>query len=98
VGPEQIDSAIDQEPTISQQITWWNRLGSDVIRGHTTAVLVGNELVYLEPIFMRSQQNPASQLKRVVVVIRGQAAMGETLEEAVRGAVARVGRRNLPPT
>ena len=35
-GPEQIDSAIDQDPVISQQITWWNRLGSDVIRGHTT--------------------------------------------------------------
>jgi len=93
VGPEQVDSAIDQEPAISQQITWWNRLGSEVIRGHTTAVLVGNELVYLEPIFIRSQQNPASQLKRVIVVIRGQAAMGETLEEAVRAALGR-----LPPT
>ncbi len=90
IGPEQIDSAIDQDPVISQQITWWNRLGSEVIRGHTTAILVGNELIYLEPIFIRSQQNPASQLKRVVVVMRGQAAMGETLEEAVRGVVARL--------
>jgi len=90
IGPEQVDSAIDQDPEISQQITLWNRLGSEVIRGHTTAVLVGNELVYLEPIFIRSQQNPASQLKRVIVVIRGQAAMGETLEEAVRAAVGRL--------
>ena len=69
-----------------------------MIRGHTTAVLIGNELVYLEPIFIRSQQNPASQLKRVIVVIRGQAAMGETLEEAVRAAVARVRLKTLPPT
>ena len=90
IGPEQVDSTIDQDPEISQQITLWNRLGSEVIRGHTTAVLVGNELVYLEPIFIRSQQNPASQLKRVIVVIRGQAAMGETLEEAVRAAVDRL--------
>ena len=89
IGPEQIDAAIDQDPEISQQITLWNRLGSDVIRGHTTAVLVGNEVVYLEPVFIRSQQNPASQLKRVIAVIRGQPAMGETLEEAVRRAVAR---------
>ncbi len=89
IGPEQIDAAIDQDPEISQQITLWNRLGSDVIRGHTTAILVGNEVVYLEPLFIRSQQNPASQLKRVIAVIRGQPAMGETLEEAVRRAVAR---------
>lgn len=87
-GPEQADAAIDQDPAISQQISWWNRRGTEVIRGHTSALVVGNELLYVEPIFLRSQQNPITQLKRVVVVFRGQPYMGKTLDEALRSALS----------
>lgn len=87
LGPEQADAAIDQDPTISQQIMLWNRLGSEVIRGHTTALVVDGEVIYVEPLFIRSQQNPVTQLKRVVVVFRGKARMGRTLEEALRRAL-----------
>jgi len=87
LGPEQADAAIDQDPIISQQITWWNRLGSEVIRGHTTTLVVDGEVIYVEPLFLRSQQNPVTQLKRVLVVFRGKARMGRTLEEALRLAV-----------
>jgi uncharacterized membrane protein (UPF0182 family) len=87
IGPEQADATIDQNPTISEQISWWNRLGTDVIRGHTTTLVVDGEVIYVEPIFIRSQQNPVTQLRRVVVVFRGVVRMGETLEEALRLAV-----------
>ena len=86
-GIEQADAAIDQTPEISEQISWWNRVGTDVIRGHTTALLLGNEVVYVEPLYIRSQQNPVTQLKRVVVVFRGVARMGRTLEEALKMSV-----------
>jgi uncharacterized membrane protein (UPF0182 family) len=58
-----------------------------VIRGHTTALVVGGEVIYVEPIFLRSQQNPVTQLKRVCVYFRGRAVMGESLEDALRKAV-----------
>ena len=87
LGPEQADAAVDQDAFISQQIALWNRQGLDVIRGHTTPLVVDNELLYIEPIFIKSKQNPVPQLKRVVVVFRGHAALGETLEEALRAAV-----------
>ncbi len=87
LGPEQADAAIDQNPEISQQIMLWNRRGADVIRGHTTTLVIGKEVIYVEPIFLRSQQNAVTQLKRVVVVFRGRARMGRTLEEALRKAV-----------
>lgn len=87
LGPEQADAVIDQDPEISQQISWWNRMGTEVIRGHTTLMLVDNELFYIEPIFIRSQQNPVTQLQRVVTVFRGQAYMAETLEDSIRLAV-----------
>jgi uncharacterized membrane protein (UPF0182 family) len=86
-GPEQADAAIDQDAFISQQIGLWNRRGLDVIRGHTTPLVVQDEVLYIEPLFIRSKQNPVPQIKRVVVVYRGKAAMGNTLEEALRAAI-----------
>jgi hypothetical protein len=86
-GPEQADSAFEQEPDISQQITWWNRMGSEVILGHTVPLVIGHEILYIQPLFIQSKQNAFSQLKRVGVVYRGLARMDDTLEEAVRAAV-----------
>ena len=73
---------------ISQNFSWWNRKGTEVIRGHTTLLLVGKEVLYVEPIFLRSQQNSLPQLKKVIVVMRGKPFMADTLEQAVRDAVA----------
>jgi uncharacterized membrane protein (UPF0182 family) len=85
-GPEQADAIIDQDPDISQNISWWNRRGTEVVRGHTSLLLIDDEVIYVEPLFIRSQQNSVTQLRRVIVVVRGQAYMGETMEEALRMA------------
>ena len=92
-GPEQADAVIDQEPEISEQISWWNRTGSEVIRGHTSTLVLGREIIYVEPLFTRSKQNPVPQMQRVVVVFRGTAADGENLGEALANAIERVGLR-----
>jgi uncharacterized membrane protein (UPF0182 family) len=55
-----------------------------VVRGHTSLLLIADEVVYVEPLFIRSQQNSVTQLKRVIVVVRGQAYMNETLEGALQ--------------
>jgi uncharacterized membrane protein (UPF0182 family) len=86
-GPEQADSAIDQDAFISQQIGLWTRLGLEVIRGHTTPLVVAGEVLYIEPLFIRSKQNPLPQLKRVIVVLRGQAGMGRNMKEALKAAM-----------
>lgn len=86
-GPEQADAIIDQDPDISEKISWWNRLGTEVIRGHTSLLLIDDEIVYVEPLFIRSNQNANTQLKRIVAVVRGQAHMAETLEGALRLAL-----------
>ena len=96
IGPEQADAATDQDPYISQNFSWWNRRGTEVIRGHTTLLMVGKEVLYVEPIFLRSQQNHLPQLKKVVVVMRGKPFMADTLEQAVRAAVASWKRGGVP--
>jgi uncharacterized membrane protein (UPF0182 family) len=87
MGPEQADAAIDQDPFISQEIGLWNRLGVEVIRGRTATLVVAGEILYVEPIFIRSRQNPVPQMQRVIVVMRGKPHMGRTIEEALKFAV-----------
>lgn len=85
-GPEQVDAVIDQDPEISQQITLLNRDGNEVIRGHTTLLPIGKEVVYVEPLYIRSAQNPITQLKKVIVIVRGEPYMGDTLKQALSKA------------
>ena len=47
-----------------------------------------NEVFYLEPLFIRSEQIRAPQLKQVVAVVRGKPFMAETVEKALRAAYA----------
>jgi uncharacterized protein len=93
-GPEQADTAIDQDAFISQQIGLWTRLGLEVIRGHTTPLIVDGELIYVEPLFTRSLQNPVPELKRVIVVVRGKPELSKTLPESLKASF--VGREQFP--
>jgi len=92
MGPEQADAVIDQEPGISQKLSWWNRRGMEVIRGHTVLLPIrhagGDEVLYVEPIFLRSEQNPVSQLKKVAVVFRDKVALGDTLADGLNEVLA----------
>jgi uncharacterized membrane protein (UPF0182 family) len=93
IGPQQADAAIDQDPEVSRLFSWWNRKGAEVIRGHTTAMVIDNEVIYVEPTFLRSSQEPIPQLKAVGVVLRGEVGYAPTLEAALRQAVSKVAER-----
>jgi len=83
LGPEQADSLIDQDPEISSRFALWNRRGMDIIRGHTFMLPYSDEVVYIEPIFLRSRQNAVTQLHKVAVVFRERVAMADTVEQAL---------------
>ena len=51
-GPQQIESRIDQSPTISQQLTLWDQRGSNVIRGTLLVIPVLNSVLYVEPLYL----------------------------------------------
>lgn len=90
-GPEQAESIIDQTADIAQQFGFWSSTGVEVIRGYVTPLIIENELIYVEPVFIRSEQNPFPQLSRVVVVMRDTAVMDETLEGAITGLYEQLG-------
>ncbi len=82
-GPRQIEARIDQDPTISQQLSLWNQRGSQVIRGNMMVIPVDGGLIYVEPIFLQAESGRLPELKRVIVAHGSRIAMRETLAEAL---------------
>jgi uncharacterized protein len=82
-GPLQIEARIDQDTTISQQLSLWNQMGSKVIRGNLLVIPVEDSLVYVEPLYLRSEQGQIPEMKRVIVAYNDRLAMEPTLAAAL---------------
>ncbi len=82
-SPQQADAAIDQDPFVAQQLGFWTRQGVTLIRGQMMPLIADGELIYVEPLFIKSEQNPLPRLKRVLVVYRGHAVMAQDLPTAL---------------
>lgn len=82
-GPRQIEARIDQDPTISQQLSLWNQRGSQVIRGNMMVIPVEDGLIYVEPVFLQAENGRLPELKRVIVTHGSRIAMENTLTEAL---------------
>ncbi len=83
-GPEQADAMIDADPSVNQQLTLWVRHGAQVVAGHTLLLPVGGDVLYVQPIFVKSTQNAIPQLRLFCVVYKGRVTMASSLEEAIR--------------
>ena len=83
-GPQQIESRIDQEPTISSSLTLWNQQGSHVIRGNLLVIPLGNAFLYVEPLFLQANQGQIPELKRVILADGNDVTMQATFPEALQ--------------
>jgi len=75
-GPNQVESAINQDPEISAQRTLWGQQGSAVILGNLLVVPIEDSLLYVQPLYLQSDQTQLPQLKRVIVFYRAPAFAG----------------------
>ena len=82
-GPMQVESRIDQNPEISQQLSLWNQRGSQVIRGNLLVIPVDQAILYVEPIYLQAEASQLPELRRVIVAYGNRIAMEETLGEAL---------------
>jgi uncharacterized membrane protein (UPF0182 family) len=82
-GPMQVESRIDQDPTISQQLSLWNQRGSQVIRGNLLVIPMDQAILYVEPIYLEAEASQLPELRRVIVAYGNRIAMEETLAEAL---------------
>ncbi|MHB8412725.1 MAG: UPF0182 family membrane protein [Candidatus Acidiferrales bacterium] len=83
-GPEQIQSRVNQNPSISQQLTLWDQGGSRVIRGTLLVVPVQNAVLYVEPLYLAAESGASlPELKRVIVAYSDHVVMERSLGDAL---------------
>ncbi len=95
-GPAQIEARIDQDPTISAQITLWNQSGSDVVRGNLIVVPVGNSLLYLQPVYLQSTSSAFPEFQRIVVASPTTITWSRTLGDALTQLLTSQGATPTP--
>jgi len=64
-GPMQIAARINQDQTISKDLTLWNQQGSQVLRGQTLVLPVGDTFLYVDPIYIQATEARMPQLKKI---------------------------------
>jgi uncharacterized membrane protein (UPF0182 family) len=84
LGPRQIEATIDQDTTISRQLTLWDQRGSRVVRGNLLVIPIDQSFLYVEPVFLIAEGTNIPQLKRVIVGDGIRLAMEPTLTDALR--------------
>jgi uncharacterized membrane protein (UPF0182 family) len=82
-GPFQIEARINQNTSISQQISLWNQMGSRVIRGNLLVVPIENSILYVSPLYLRAESGQLPELKRVIAAYGDRVVMEDTLPEAL---------------
>ena len=102
-GPMQIDAQINQDQTISKDLTLWNQQGSQVLRAQTLVLPVDDTFLYVEPIYIQATQARMPQLKKVVLVVGDRVIYTDTYDEAVAqlgagGRPAEVARKAGAPS
>ena len=88
-GPNQIEAMIDQNATISQQLTLWDQKGSHVLRGKLIVTPIENSFLYVVPIYLQAEGENFPQLKRVIAVTGNRVVMAPTLDEAMTDLFAK---------
>jgi uncharacterized membrane protein (UPF0182 family) len=83
-GPLQIDARINQKPDISSRLTLWGQMGSSVIRGNLLVIPIEHSFLYVEPVYLQSEQSKMPELKRVIVAVGEQLQMRDNLDDALR--------------
>jgi uncharacterized membrane protein (UPF0182 family) len=83
MGPQQISARLNQEPSISSQLTLLNQQGSKVIFGNLLVIPIKDSIVYIEPLYLQAEQSPMPELKRVIVAYSDKIAMDVDLGSAL---------------
>lgn len=83
-GPNMIETKIDQDTVISSQLTLWSQVGSTVLRGNTLVIPIEDSLLYVEPIYLKSDtESNFPEMKMVVVSFGDKILMESTLDRAI---------------
>ncbi|MGD9300569.1 MAG: UPF0182 family protein, partial [Desulfobacterales bacterium] len=85
LGPQQVETKIDQDSYLSGQLTLWDQRGSRVIRGNVLAIPIEDTLLYVEPIYLQAETAAYPELRLVAVMHNDDLSYAESFEKALAG-------------
>jgi hypothetical protein len=102
-GPAQIEARIDQDTTISQQLSLWNQTGSRVIRGNLLVIPIDDTVLYVEPLYLSAESRQLPELKRLIASTGDRVVMAQNVDSLFAALFAQepkqpaVAASTLPP-
>ena len=85
LGPQQVETKIDQDSYLSGQLTLWDQRGSRVIRGNVLAIPIEDTLLYVEPIYLQAETAAYPELRLVAVMHNDNLSYAESFKDALAG-------------
>lgn len=82
-GPLQVDARIGSDSNIAKDLSLWNQQGSQVLRGQMLVLPINDTFLYVEPIYIQSNQARMPQLKKVALALGNRLVYRDTYEEAL---------------
>ncbi len=82
-GPMQVEARIDQDPIISEQVTLWDQGGSQVLRGNMIVIPIGASNLYVEPLYLQSEEGRLPEMKRVILTSGNRVVMQPSVDASL---------------
>ncbi len=83
-GPLHIENRIDSDADISREMSLWNQNGSRVIRGNLLVIPIEDSLLYVEPVYISTENDAAlPEVARVIVAYGDEVVMDMSLSAAL---------------
>ena len=89
-GPALVSSRILSATNVSQEITLLDQHGSTVALGSLSAVPLGQNLLWVRPMYVSSSSNPLPEIKQVIVAYGTQVALEPTFAGALKDIFGQV--------
>jgi uncharacterized protein len=89
-GPYLVSTAVETNSSISQEITLLSQRGSKVVLGNVVLTPIGQSLLYIQPLYVESEQNGVPRLNDVVVVYNGTAYHSGSGNPSLAGALCQI--------
>ena len=89
LGPMQIDTQLEQDERISEEISELNALGTKISKSMIVNP-INNSLLYVEPIYQQyvNDEKATPILRKIIVASGNKVAIGDTLKEALTNLIS----------
>ena len=98
-GPVQVNRTINNTAAISKEFSLLNQQGSRVVQGSIQIIPVKDSLLYIQPIYVLSENGQQPAFRDVIVYYNGSAAIDRTADRRARTSSRRsTASRRAPAT